>query len=183
VYSCACAPLPLQFTPPALLTSALQHLVLLMQSRYSCSLQQDQQLLQDQSSLAPRLAAAVTARSAEKEVWQELQQVRHWHGMTMVCVGGKGGAFVVVLQLLVFVVVVVIDHSVNNDNSVNIILVNNVLTSVPDVAVAAVVPGAAGGRCGGEGDEASQGSAATGSADHSARGSSSQGTPQEGACT
>lgn len=46
-----------------------------MQSRYSCSLQQDQLLLQGCSSLAPHLAAAVMARSGEKEVWEELQQV------------------------------------------------------------------------------------------------------------
>lgn len=46
-----------------------------MVSRYSCSLQEDQQLLQQRDSLAPRLAAAVTARSGEKEVWAELQQV------------------------------------------------------------------------------------------------------------
>lgn len=49
---------------------------MLMVSRYSCSLQKDQQLLQQKDSLAPRLAAAVTARSGEKEVWAELQRVR-----------------------------------------------------------------------------------------------------------
>lgn len=65
----------LQSAAPAQLASALQQLVVLMVSRYTCSLQEDQQLLQGMDQLPPRQAAAVTARSAEKEVWSELQQV------------------------------------------------------------------------------------------------------------
>jgi hypothetical protein len=75
--------LPLQFASGSQLASALQQLVVLMVSRYSCSLQQDQQLLQQKDSLAPRLAAAVTARIGEKEVWAELQQVRGAVGLCL----------------------------------------------------------------------------------------------------
>lgn len=76
----------MQFTSAQALTSTLQQLVVLMVSRYSCSLQEDQQLLQQRDSLAPRLAAAVTASSGEKEVWAELQQV----GVVFLWAGGKG---------------------------------------------------------------------------------------------
>lgn len=63
------------------LRSALHHLVALMHSRYTCSLQEDQTLLQQHDSnaagLAPRVEAAVMARIAEKEVLRDMHQVRH----------------------------------------------------------------------------------------------------------
>lgn len=66
----------MQFTTAARLADALQQLVVLMVSRYPTTLQEDLSLLQQRDSLAPRLAAAVTARSDEKQVWAQLQQVR-----------------------------------------------------------------------------------------------------------
>jgi hypothetical protein len=81
---------PVQFTTAARLADALQQLVVLMVSRYPTTLQDDESLLQQLDSLAPRLAAAVTARSGEKQVWAQLQQVRGWR----VCLGGWVGRWV-----------------------------------------------------------------------------------------
>lgn len=54
----------------------MQLLVSLMLSRYTCTLEEDRKLQQQQQGkLAPRLAAALVARMAEKEVLVELQQV------------------------------------------------------------------------------------------------------------
>jgi hypothetical protein len=65
----------LQFCAAGRLLSALQLLVALMQSRYSCSLADDEAWLTQQQQQQPRLAAAVLARVGEKRVLQELRQV------------------------------------------------------------------------------------------------------------
>jgi hypothetical protein len=65
----------LQFCTAARLLYALQLLVQLMQSRYSCSLAEDEERLAQQQQ-QPRLSAAVLARVGEKRVLQELSQVR-----------------------------------------------------------------------------------------------------------
>jgi hypothetical protein len=64
----------LQFCSAGRLHAALQQLVRLMQSRYSCSLQEDE-ARQQQQQQQPRLAAAVLARVGEKRVLQVLAQV------------------------------------------------------------------------------------------------------------
>jgi hypothetical protein len=73
----ACLPLfREQFCAAGRLHAALQLLVRLMQSRYSCSLQEDEAALQQQQQQQlPRLAAAVLARVGEKRVLAELAQV------------------------------------------------------------------------------------------------------------
>jgi hypothetical protein len=58
-----------------LLQRALQHLCRLMVSRYTCSLEQDEALLQQLEQLPPRKAAAVVARAAEKRCWAAFGKV------------------------------------------------------------------------------------------------------------
>lgn len=63
-------------TQPGILHSALSSLVRLMLSRYTCGLEHDRALLARLQQLPPRQAAALLARVPEKEVLQQLMQVR-----------------------------------------------------------------------------------------------------------
>lgn len=80
VHCVSCLPciplcLVLQFCAAGDLLSALQLLVALMQSRYSCSLAEDEVQLARLAELPAKLAAAVIARSSEKRVLQQLAEV------------------------------------------------------------------------------------------------------------
>ncbi len=67
--------------PPAqLLLAALQAVVGLMLSRYTCSLAADQELLARLDGLPPRLQAAVVARSSEKECLHALRDLLQQDG-------------------------------------------------------------------------------------------------------
>jgi hypothetical protein len=57
------------------LQEALQRLCRLMVSRYTCSMEEDEALLQQLEQLPPRKAAAVVARTAEKRCWAAFEKV------------------------------------------------------------------------------------------------------------